>query len=564
MRTLLISDFNTGNLLAFLNGDKSNTAVQFVSAPFGQVTPILVNAADPAWRGVEYAFVWTRPEGIIHTFREFISFAPVERAEVFNEVDAFSGNLLRAAERTKLLLLASWELPPHHAGHGTLDFNAEAGVSRLLLEMNLRLMQKLDGHPGVVVLNSRKWFQLGGDQAFNPRLWYLGKIPFGNLVFKNAAADIKAALRAAAGDARKLLVLDLDDTLWDGIVGDVGWQALKLGGHDPVGEALVDFQRELKALNRRGVLLGIVSKNEEATALTALTEHPEMILRPEDFAGWRINWSDKAQNIVELTNQLNLGLDSVVFIDDNPVERSRVREALPQVLVPEWPQDKRLYSAALLALDCFDARAVTREDRERAQMYATEKRRATFRLEAKSLEDWLESLETRVAVEPLTEANRSRAVQFFNKTNQMNLNTRRLTEADLLAWVACEGRALWTFRVSDRFGDSGLTGIVSVELDDKQAKLVDFILSCRVMGRRVEETMLHVAAQFGRLQAMDELIAVYKPTPKNKPCLEFFRACGFDEVENHIFRWDLSHDYPASSHILVTGAPQQIATLAVS
>src|SRR5262249_54535249 len=236
------------------------------------------------------------------------------------------------------------------------------------------------GHPGVVVLNSRKWFQLAGDATFNFRLWYLGKVPFGNSVFKNAAADIKAALRGAVGQVRKLLILDLDDTLWEGIVGDVGWQALKLGGHDPIGEALVDFQREIKALNRRGVLLGIVSKNEEATALAALKEHPEMILRPEDFAGWRINWSDKAQNIVDLVSQLNLGLDSVVVIDDNPAERSRVREALPQVLVPEWPEDKRLYSAALLALDCFDAYAVTREDHERAQMYANESRRAIVKL----------------------------------------------------------------------------------------------------------------------------------------------------------------------------------------
>src|SRR5262249_49561066 len=197
-------------------------------------------------------------EAVIHTFGEFMSFASIERAEVFSEVDMFADNLIRAAERTKLLLVASWELPPHHAGHGTLDLNAEAGVSRLLLEMNLRLMQRLDGHPGVVVLNSRKWFQLAGDATFNFRLWYLGKVPFGNSVFKNAAADIKAALRGAVGQVRKLLILDLDDTLWEGIVGDVGWQALKLGGHDPIGEALVDFQREIKALNRRGVLLGIV------------------------------------------------------------------------------------------------------------------------------------------------------------------------------------------------------------------------------------------------------------------------------------------------------------------
>jgi FkbH-like protein len=564
MRTLLISDFNTGNLLAFLRSHKTQPAVEFVSAAFGQVTPVLLNTDDPAWAGVDYAFVWTRPEGVIQTFREFLSFAPVTRQEVFSEVDAFAEHLLRAADRTKLLLMASWELAPHHPGHGMLDLNAEAGASRLLLEMNLRLMQRLDGHPGVIVLNSRKWFQLSEGQAFNPRLWYLGKIPFSNSVFKNAAADLKATLRGALGHARKLLILDLDDTLWDGIVGDVGWQGLKLGGHDPVGEALVDFQREIKALNRRGVLLGIVSKNEETTALAAIKEHPEMILRAADFAGWRINWSDKAQNIVELVTQLNLGLDSVVFIDDNPVERARVRETLPEVLVPEWPEDKRLYPAALLELGCFDSPALTREDRGRVQMYASENQRAALKVQANSLEDWLRTLATRVVVEPLTDVNRARVVQLFNKTNQMNLSTRRLTEAELLAWLEGSGRALWAFRVSDRFGDSGLTGIASLEMSGRQATLADFILSCRVMGRRVEETMLHVAIQFGRVHAVDELIVSYKQTPKNKPCLEFFKSSGFVGIAEHTFRWDLSRDYPLPNHIELSGLPTESASLALS
>src|SRR5262249_51246948 len=162
-----------------------------------------------------------------------------------------------------------------------------------------------------------------------------------------------------------------------------------------------------------------------------------------------------------LANDLNLGLDSVVYVDDNPAERHRVGEALPQVFVPEWPQDKRLYPAALLALDCFDLCTVTPEDRQRAQMYANENQRAAFKLEAGSLQTWLESLDTHVLIEELSEVNRARAVQLFNKTNQMNLSTRRLTETELLAWIASEGRTLWTFRVNDRFGDSGLVAILS-------------------------------------------------------------------------------------------------------
>src|SRR5262249_53417094 len=158
--------------------------------------------------------------------------------------------------------------------------------------------------------------------------WYLGKIPFSNDVFKDAVSDVKTAIRGLSGQSKKLVILDLDDTLWGGIVGDIGWQDLVLGGHHPIGESLVDFQKELKALKNRGILLAVVSKNEESIALEAIRNHPEMVIKERDLVGWRINWNDKAANIADLVRELNIGLDSVVFVDDNPVERARVREAL--------------------------------------------------------------------------------------------------------------------------------------------------------------------------------------------------------------------------------------------
>src|SRR5262249_44027937 len=221
-------------------------------------------------------------------------------------------------------------------------------------------------------------------------------------VFVEAARDIKAALAGLGGAARKVVILDLDDTLWGGIVGDVGWQGLRLGGHDSVGEAFVDFQRHLKALTRRGILLAIASKNEEPVALEAIGSHPEMVLRAEDFAARRINWKDKAQNIVDLMADLNLGLQSAVFIDDNPVERARVREALPEVFVPDWPEARLLYSSTLVGLRCFDAPAISREDAERSRMYAAERQREDLKKQVQSIDAWLRSLETRARVEPLS------------------------------------------------------------------------------------------------------------------------------------------------------------------
>ena len=215
-----------------------------------------------------------------------------------------------------------------------------------------------------------------------------------------------------------------------------------------------------------------------------------MILGVDDFAGWRINWNDKAQNIVDLVADLNLGLDSTVFLDDNPVERSRVGEALPEVLVPEWPQNPLLYSSALLSLDCFDTASLGAEDRSRTGMYVAERKRVEQRRGVRSLDDWLKTLDIRVIAEPLSESNLERAVQLLNKTNQMNLSTRRMTRAGYLAWATVDDNQVWTFRVADKFGDSGLSGIASLSLEGGRARIVDFILSCRVMGRRIEEAMV--------------------------------------------------------------------------
>ncbi|GAH76368.1 unnamed protein product, partial [marine sediment metagenome] len=178
-------------------------------------------------------------------------------------------------------------------------------LKNTLMHMNLRLSDNLENVNNVFVLDAERWFQGVEADIFNPKLWYMGKIPYGNTVFKKSTLDIKSALQSIAGNAKKIIIVDLDDILWGGIVGDVGWKNLRLGGHDPIGEAFVDFQKALKTYKNRGILLGIASKNEESVALEAISSHPEMVLALKDFAGWRINWEDKALNIIELMKELN-------------------------------------------------------------------------------------------------------------------------------------------------------------------------------------------------------------------------------------------------------------------
>jgi FkbH-like protein len=445
-----------------------------------------------------------------------------------------------------------WVLPSYYRGYGMLDVKNDIGIANLLMRMNLRVADNMKEESSVYLLNTQKWIEDSGRNPFNPELWYMAKIPFGNDVFKQAVKDIKSALSGISGKAKKLIILDLDDTLWGGIVGDVGWENVVLGGHDPIGESFVDFQKTLRALTNRGILLGLVSKNEEPVALEAIQKHPEMVLKLEDFAGWKINWGDKAQNVLDLVSELNLGIDSVVFIDDSPVERARVREAVPEVFVPEWPQDKMQYRKALLGLRCFDTPVVSKEDLERTRMYVSERQRKSLKEQAGSLDQWYRTLETKVTVEELGDVNLSRAAQLLNKTNQMNLSTRRMTEAEFVSWGHKEGRKLWVFRVSDKFGDAGLTGIISLEKEGKAGKITDFVLSCRVMGRKIEETMLHTLIAYARSLELEEVYARYMPTAKNRPCLRFFQNSGFENVDDSVFRWNLGMDYPKPEHIELT------------
>ncbi|HZZ84808.1 MAG TPA: HAD-IIIC family phosphatase [Anaeromyxobacteraceae bacterium] len=545
-RGTIIADFTADELARFLADPTHGPPLSAEAAPYDQVAQTLLQGARPD--AADFAVVWTRPEGAVPAFARVLGFEEVAEAELLAGVDEFSTLLARGAASWRALYVPTWTLPPDRRGLGCLDARP-GGATRALAAMNLRLMDRVAAIGNVYALDAQRWALAGGRAAQSPRAWFVGKVAFGAPVLAEAARDIQAAHRGLMGGARKLVILDLDDTLWGGIVGDVGWEGLRLGGHDPAGEALVAFQHRLKALTRRGVLLAIVSKNDEATALEAIRAHPAMVLREQDFAAWRINWDDKARNVAELVSALNLGLQSAVFIDDNPVERGRVREALPEVLVPEWPEDKLLYPSALDQLRCFDLPALSAEDAQRTRLYASDRERDAMRAEVGSLDAWLERLGVRAVAEPLGPSNLARAAQLLNKTNQMNLSTRRLTERELAEWAGAPGRHLWTVTVSDRFGEAGLTGIVSVEVEDGCGRVVDWVLSCRVMGRRVEEVMVHLAVETARRAGAASVEARLVPTAKNRPCLEFWRRAGLDAPEPALFRWDASRPYPLPATI---------------
>ena len=536
----LIADFTIDDLVQELASPDVHPGVRATVAPFDQVTQTLL-AQAPA-DAADFAVIWTRPEKAVPSFAKLLSFDATSATTWQAEVDQFCSLIEHAAAGYRFVFVPTWTLPPFERGLGILDARSN-GITITLAAMNLRLMERLGAIPNVFVLNASRWFETVGPGAVNAKAWYLGKMAASRATLSEAARDIRAGLSALSGGPRKLVVVDLDDTLWGGIVGDVGWENLRLGGLDGSGEAYVDFQRGLLDLKRRGVVLAIVSKNEESVALEAIRSHPSMVLRETDFVAWRINWSDKAKNIVEIAQQLNLGLQSVVFLDDNPVERTRVREALPEVYVPEWPAEEFLYRGALRALRCFDSPALSKEDLERTRMYDEEGQREALKRSVGSIDEWLKSLGIVVTVAEIGPTTATRAAQLLNKTNQLNLATRRLTEAELVTWAAQPNRKFFVVSVSDRLGDAGLTGLLGIEFDGEVANVADYVLSCRVMGRKVEETLVYVAVTTAVKRGAKAVMARYTPTAKNKPCLAFWQRSGFQVDGENVFSWDTSNPY---------------------
>ena len=444
-----------------------------------------------------------------------------------------------------LIVLNTILLPPVHALTG-LEYHSPWGLADLAAWFNLELGPiTASGLSGVLVHDVASLAaELGYRQWFDPRLWHLARCRLSNAALKKLAVSLAALLRAWKGQTRKCVVLDLDNTLWGGVVGEDGLEGIALA-EEGAGLAFTEFQEELARLARKGVLLALCSKNNEEDALQVLRRHPSMRLREESFAARRINWQDKAQNLRELAAELNIGLDSFVFIDDNPAERSLVRMALPEVHVPEWPAEPGEYRAALLELarDHLGRVSLTTEDRERSALYRAERQRAGLAASAASLSDYYRSLEMRARIALADAFSIPRIAQLTQKTNQFNLTTRRYTEAEIRAFSRqSDAMVLW-LQLQDRFADQGIVGVMILRQRDAACWRIDtLLLSCRVIGRGVENAFLGCAGRLLRARGAGQLMGEYVPTPKNGLAANLYRDLGFERLgeEEGASQWSLA------------------------
>jgi len=369
----------------------------------------------------------------------------------------------------------------------------------------------------------------GREQFYSKKLWYLGGIKYSMKAEKLLEQQINRCIASAKGIRKKCLVLDLDNTLWGGVVGEGGLEGIELSDYKE-GARYKDFQRRLKEIKDLGIILAIASKNNFNDAIKVIREHKHMVLREEDFVALKINWDLKSQNIRNLSQELNIGLDSMVFIDDNPIERESVKRELPEVTVPDFPQDtSELVDFAIeLYNDYFYTLNTTDEDTVKTEKYRQNMKRRDAQKSSASYEDFLLSLETKIEIRRLSAENVQRAAQLTQKTNQFNLTTKRYSEQELLAMIGERGFEGFVAYVSDRFGDNGMVSVVITKhKTDSEVELDTFLLSCRVMGRFIEDQIIGFIEDLHKKSGYKKLITYYKPTEKNVPVKDLFERLGY-------------------------------------
>jgi FkbH-like protein len=418
--------------------------------------------------------------------------------------------------------------PPTNESYGALGKNLEGGRARVLARANLELLGRAG--PGVSILDFEAVAAGCGSAAWGaPGIWYLAKQHPGPEALAAWAEAVVAQLRALFGLGKKVLALDLDNTLWGGVIGEDRLDGIRLGAHSPEGEAHLELQRYARELRERGVVLVVCSKNNEADAREPFEAHPEMLLRLEDFAVFRANWQDKATNLREIAAALDLGLDSFVFVDDNPTERAWVRRALPEVAVPEVGDDAAHYVRILDRGRWFEALTLSEEDRLRSADYAANAQRAELAGGASSMDEFLASLEMTAKVGSFDALNLPRITQLVNKSNQFNLTTRRYTQEQLQAFAESPRHATRWFRLRDRFGDNGLIGVM-IGVEDVETSTLEidlWLMSCRVLGRRMEELMCGTVLEEARGRGLSRLVGRYLPTEKNGLVADLYPRLGF-------------------------------------
>jgi FkbH-like protein len=495
----------------------------------------------------------TRPDAVLLALDHrglSIRATPGDQATADQTVNAATGLLdtVRTALRRNsgAVCILQTLAPPPEGLFGSLD-RALPGTARSLVDdLNQRIAAAVLQSDDILLDVAGIAETVGLAEWHSPALWNLAKLPFADAYVPLYADHVARIIGAMRGKSRRCLVLDLDNTVWGGVIGDDGLEGIKLAQGDATGEAHLSVQQLALALRERGVVLAVSSKNTDSVARRPFKEHPDMLLKEEHIAVFQANWNDKATNIRAIAKELSLGLESLVFLDDNPVERGLIRRELPEVAVPELDDDPASYARTLSAGGYFESVRFSDEDRTRAEMYQGNARRLTLQQQMGDIDAYLRSLDMRIIFNSFDRTTRVRVAQLINKSNQFNLTTRRYTEAEVAEAEADPNAMTLHARLIDKFGDNGIICIIICRVTASATWTIDtWLMSCRVLGRGVEKMVLREILLRARTRNIRTLVGIYRPTERNGMVREHYGNMGFARVgedADGTTQWELSTD----------------------
>ena len=525
------------------SGLRHGLAIETVEAPFGRVVEEAMDPASPV--------AAARPDAVliaidVHGLPLNPQPGDADAAQATVEAALAQIAAIRAGLRAHTEATIVWQTVPRlpETVFGSLDFRLPGTHRWLVDRFNRALAESLPADE--LLLDVAGLAEtVGLDRWHDPVMRNHAKLPFAQDWVPVYADHLARLLGALRGKSRKALVLDLDNTLWGGVIGDDGVEGIVIGQGDPLGEAHLAVQQGARDLHGRGIVLAVSSKNEDETARLPFREHPDMLLREEHFALFQANWTDKASNVATIADGLSLGRDSLVFVDDNPAERLQVRREHPEIAVPELPRDAAYFARTVAAAGYFEAIAFSDDDRKRTAYYQDNAKRLQLQSQVGSLDDYHRSLEMVASFAPFDAIGRTRIAQLINKSNQFNLTTRRYSEEEVARIEADPGRFTLQARLTDIFGDNGMISVVIADCGREAWEIDTWLMSCRVLGRRMEEAVLAELVRAARAAGAAALIGRFIPTSRNMMVAQHYAKLGFEkqgEDPSGESRWRLDLD----------------------
>ena len=539
-KVALLSSFTIDPLAAYVDVDSRLVGLfpHVYVGPFNQYTQEILNPSSKFHEfNPQVTIFFIQLESILDSM--FLANFPKlshqgKEAEILRIFDQISSLLTTLMNKSTSLILFSNFIIPTFSPFGILDNKVDLGYKKFFAILNDKLEQFAKQHVQLYILDLNEVASnFGKDNYLNYPMFYRGSFLFADQFLIHISYEIMGYFKALKGKNRKALVLDLDNTLWGGVIGEDGINSIKLNISHP-GNEFVDFQKVILSLYNRGVILAINSKNDPSYALEVFQKHPYMLIKEENIGAFQINWTDKATNIIQIAKDLDIGMDSLVFLDDNPMERERVKSSAPEVLTIDLPTSSALYRKTLEHLNDFNLLALTKEDLHRGEMYYARRKRQDLETTVQSIDDFIKTLGLEVIIKKVDDFSLPRVTSLINKTNQFNLTTKRYTEIEVKNMLKDPSVSIYTLQVKDKFGDEGLVGVAITKiLPDNKLDIDNFLMSCRVIGRKVETTFLTKLLRDAKNKSIFVINGKYIPTKKNGLVKDFYANHHFTKlIEN--------------------------------